>query len=170
MRPRRPPRPVHRSALGGALALLATGAAALVLAACTAPEAPPAVTETVVVTETAFVTVTAEPPPAPEPDPAEAADPEAPAPSPNDAAPVYEWGAAYDNGPRPGANGAPEVDETGEPERYSVVSGDSFFDIAQRFDLPQQQLLRMNPQIYDYGDTVYIGQLLNLDWQKTGVG
>jgi hypothetical protein len=40
--------------------------------------------------------------------------------------------------------------------------------IAQRFELPQQQLLRMNPQIHDFGETVYIGDVINLDWTTTG--
>ena len=62
----------------------------------------------------------------------------------------------------------PVLDAAGVPASYTVVAGDSFFDIAQRFNLPQQQLLRMNPQIYDFGETVYIGQVINLDWTKTG--
>ena len=62
----------------------------------------------------------------------------------------------------------PALDGDGVPASYVVVSGDSFFDIAQRFELPQQQLLRMNPQIHDFGETVYIGDVINLDWTKTG--
>jgi len=99
-----------------------------------------------------------------------AAEPEpvAPEPVPNAPAPVVEWGPAYDTGPRPGATATPVLDGNGVPFSYTVVEGDSFFDIAQRFELPQQQLLRMNPQIHDYGETVYIGDLINLDWTKTG--
>jgi len=26
----------------------------------------------------------------------------------------------------------------------------------------------MNPQIHDFGETVYIGDVINLDWTKTG--
>ena len=89
-------------------------------------------------------------------------------PVPNAPAPVVEWGPAYDTGPRPGATATPVLDGNGVPFSYTVVEGDSFFDIAQRFELPQQQLLRMNPQIHDYGETVYIGDLINLDWTKTG--
>ena len=134
------------------------------LAACAGepPEPPPAVT----VTATVFATVTATPPP-----PAAALDPAAPPapdPVPNAPAPVYEWGPAVDDGPRPGASATPVLDAAGVPASYTVVAGDSFFDIAQRFNLPQQQLLRMNPQIYDFGETVYVGQVINLDWTKTG--
>ena len=132
--------------------------------------APPEVVEAAPVTVTATVTATATVTVTPAPPPADPAAPPPPDPVPNAPAPVYEWGPAIDDGPRPGASGAPELDETGEPERYVIVAGDSFFDVAQRFNLPQQQLLRMNPQIYDFGETVYIGQVLNLDWQKTGVG
>ena len=99
----------------------------------------------------------AEPAPAPAPDPV-----------PNAPAPVVEWGPAYDTGSRPGATATPVLDGAGVPASYTVVAGDSFFDIAQRFELPQQQLLRMNPQIHDFGETVYIGDVINLDWTKTG--
>ena len=135
------------------------------LAACAGepPEPPPAVT----VTATVFATVTATPPPpsvtAPDP-----AAPPPPDPVPNAPAPVYEWGPAVDDGPRPGASATPVLDAAGVPASYTVVSGDSFFDIAQRFNLPQQQLLRMNPQVHDFGETVYIGDVINLDWTKTG--
>lgn len=126
--------------------------------------APPPVTVTATVTATPTPTPTptpeAAPPPAPEPVP--------PAPVPNAPAPVVEWGPAYDTGSRPGATGTPVLDGAGVPASYTVVEGDSFFDIAQRFELPQQQLLRMNPQIHDFGETVYIGDVINLDWTKTG--
>lgn len=164
MRHRRPGTPATLLAAG----LLTLCGTLTLLAGCAPPEqveaAPVTVTATVTTTATATVTVT---PAAPVPDPAA---PPPPDPVPNDAAPVYEWGPAIDDGPRPGATGAPELDGTGEPERYVIVEGDSFFDVAQRFNLPQQQLLRMNPQVYDFGETVYIGQVLNLDWQKTGIG
>ncbi|GLU87963.1 LysM domain-containing protein [Agromyces sp. NBRC 114283] len=150
----------------------ALGAAALVplaivgFAACTPSSPPPA--------ETVLVTVTATPTPTPTPTPtAPVAAPEpppAPEPVPNDPAPVVEPGPAVDLGSIPGATGTPVLDGDGMPVRYTVVSGDSFFDIAQRFDLPQQQLLRMNPQIHDFGEAVYIGDELNLDWTKTGLG
>lgn len=141
----------------------------LVFSACAPTPTPPPVT--------IIATVTATPEPAPEPTPmptpvaeapAEPAPAPAPAPVPNEPAPVIEPGPAVDLGARDGANGTPVVDGTGMPTSYTVVSGDSFFDIAQRFDLPQQQLLRMNPQVHDFGEAVYIGDVINLDWTKTG--
>ncbi|MET0975520.1 MAG: LysM domain-containing protein [Leifsonia sp.] len=148
-------------------AVAVTAAVSLVvggLAACAAP-APPKPPATV------FVTVTPTPTPAPAaPAPAVTQDPPAPAqpPVPNDAAPQVVEGPATDEGARAGASGTAVSDANGQMISYTVVSGDSFFDIAQRFDLPQQQLLRMNPQIHDFGDTVYIGTVINLDWTKTG--
>jgi LysM repeat protein len=111
---------------------------------------------------------TPEPPPVTTPPPEAAPEPVAPEPVPNAPAPVVEWGPAYDTGPRTGATGTPALDGNGVPASYVVVAGDSFFDIAQRFELPQQQLLRMNPQIHDFGETVYIGDVINLDWTTTG--
>lgn len=147
------------------MAAASAGFAVVLLSGCVAepvPTPPP-------VTVTATVTATPEPPTEPPPAPAPPA-PEAPAPEPvpNAPAPVVEWGPAYDTGPRPGANGTPVLDVNGVPASYAVVEGDSFFDIAQRFELPQQQLLRMNPQVHDFGETVYIGDIINLDWTKTG--
>ncbi|MET4159181.1 LysM domain-containing protein [Agromyces sp. PvR057] len=139
----------------------------LALSGCVPQPAPAPATVTVAVTET--VAPTPIPTPTPTTPPvAEAPAPEAPAPVPNAPAPVVEPGPAYDLGARDGAMGTPAVDGSGMPISYVVVAGDSFFDIAQRFDLPQQQLLRMNPQIHDYGEAVYIGDAINLDWTKTG--
>ncbi|WP_394553890.1 LysM peptidoglycan-binding domain-containing protein [Agromyces sp. MMS24-JH15] len=125
---------------------------------------------------TVVVTVTA-PPPTPTPTPTPVVPPPAdpvpapaPDPVPNAPAPVVEPGPAVDTGPIAGANGPVVVDGNGMPIRYTVVAQDSFFDIAQRFDLPQQQLLRMNPQIHDFGEAVYIGDEINLDWTKVGLG
>ncbi|ANJ25471.1 LysM peptidoglycan-binding domain-containing protein [Agromyces aureus] len=148
-------------AVGGALAFV------LALSGCApAPTPPP-------VTIIATVTATPEPEPTPTPAPvpppvAEVPAEPAPAPVPNAPAPVVEPGPAYDLGARDGANGTPVVDGSGMPTSYTVVAGDSFFDIAQRFDLPQQQLLRMNAQVHDFGENVYIGDVINLDWTKTG--
>ncbi|GAA1058816.1 LysM peptidoglycan-binding domain-containing protein [Agromyces bracchium] len=163
MRHRRPARPATLLAAG----LFSLCGVLMLLAGCAPPEtveaAPATVTATVTTTATATVTVTAAPPTA-EPGAAPAPDPQ-----PNAPAPVYEWGPAIDAGPIPGATGTPELDANGEPERYVIVAGDSFFDVAQRFNLPQQQLLRMNPQVHDFGETVYIGDVINLDWEKVGV-
>jgi hypothetical protein len=155
-------------AFGGGILVIATG---LALSACASPPiAAPAtvtvaVTETVAVSETPTPTPTPTPPPAPEP---EVPEPEPVAPVPNEPAPPVEPGPASDQGSRDGATGTPVLDDAGMPINYVVVAGDSFFDIAQRFDLPQQQLLRMNPQIHDFGEAVYIGDEINLDWTKTG--
>lgn len=158
-----------RRRLGGAAAsaLVMAAGTTLVLSACAPTPTPPPVT--------IIATVTATPEPAPEPTPtptpvaqAPAEPAPAPEPVPNEPAPVIEPGPAVDLGARDGANGTPVVDGTGMPTSYTVVSGDSFFDIAQRFDLPQQQLLRMNPQVHDFGEAVYIGDVINLDWTKTG--
>ena len=136
---------------------------ALLLAGCVAAPVPtpPPVTITATITATPTPTAEAAPPPAPE-------VPPAPDPVPNAPAPAVEWGPAYDTGSRTGAAGTPVLDGAGVPASYTVVEGDHFFDIAQRFELPQQQLLRMNPQIHDFGETVYIGDVINLDWTKTG--
>lgn len=141
------------------------GVVALLLTGCFAAPVPTPPPVTITATVTATPTPTPTPTPAP---PAPAPETPAPAPVPNAPAPVVEWGPAYDTGARPGANGTPVLDGAGVPASYAVVEGDSFFDIAQRFELPQQQLLRMNPQIHDFGETVYIGDVINLDWTKTG--
>ncbi|MFF2388682.1 LysM peptidoglycan-binding domain-containing protein [Agromyces sp. NPDC058104] len=145
-------------------AVCTAAALAVVLSACTPSETAAAPTVTV----TATVTVTPTPPPEPTPTTPPPAAAPAPEPVPNAAAPVVEPGPANDLGARDGANGTPVLDDSGMPVSYTVVAGDSFFDIAQRFDLPQQQLLRMNPQVHDFGETVYIGNVINLDWTKTG--
>jgi LysM repeat protein len=153
--------PVGRR-IGSAAA--SVGLSVLLLSGCvpTPEPAPPPVT----VTATVTATPTPTPPPAAAPPPAEPAP--VPEPVPNAPAPVIEWGPAYDTGVRDGATGTPVLDGAGVPASYTVVAGDSFFDIAQRFELPQQQLLRMNPQIHDFGEAVYIGDVINLDWTKTG--
>jgi hypothetical protein len=153
-------RAVGRNAVPVAMVALATSGV-LALSACAPAPAPPPVT--IVATVTATPTPTPTPAPVAEPAPAPAPDP-----VPNAPAPVYEPGPAVDLGARDGANGTPSLDGGGMPISYVVVSGDSFFDIAQRFDLPQQQLLRMNPQVHDFGENVYIGDVINLDWTKTG--
>lgn len=147
------------------VAACGTALVVVLLSACAPaePSAPPTVT--------VMATVTATPTPTPTPTPTappEAAPAPAPEPVPNAAAPVVEPGPAVDLGSRDGATGTPVVDGSGMPVSYVVVVGDSFFDIAQRFDLPQQQLLRMNPQVHDFGEAVYIGDVINLDWTKTG--
>ncbi|MDQ0894182.1 LysM peptidoglycan-binding domain-containing protein [Agromyces ramosus] len=145
-------------------AAASVGLAALLLSGCVPEAAPPPPPVTI----TATVTATPTPAPVSTPPAPPAAEPAPPPAVPNAPAPVVEWGPAYDTGPREGATGTPVLDGAGVPSSYTVVEGDHFFDIAQRFELPQQQLLRMNPQIHDFGETVYIGDVINLDWTKTG--
>jgi hypothetical protein len=83
------------------------------------------------------------------------------------AEPIPE-GPAVDLGAIPGAEAAPVKDDAGNLISYTVIEGDSFFDIAQRFDLPMQQLLRMNPKVSGLGEDIYLRQVINLDWTKTG--
>ena len=145
------------------VAAASIGLAALLLSGCVPEPAPPPPPVTI----TATVTATPTPTPSTAPPAPPAAEPAPPPPVPNAPAPVIEWGPASDTGPREGATGTPVLDGAGVPASYTVVQGDHFFDIAQRFELPQQQLLRMNPQIHDFGETVYIGDVINLDWTKT---
>jgi hypothetical protein len=82
---------------------------------------------------------------------------------PNAPAPLVEPGPATDLGPTAGAQGG-TTSEGDKLLTYTVVEGDSFFDIAQRFDVPVQQFLQMNPSVPGLGEDIYIKQVLNLDW------
>lgn len=128
------------------------------------------------------MTVTVAPTPAPvaspkptaTPTPTPVASVAAPAPvvpdptiTPNAPAEPIPEGPAHDLGPAASAMGPTTSDGDGNLLTYTVVAGDAFFDIAQRFDVPQQQLLRMNPSIHDLGQNIYIGQIVNLDWTTT---
>ncbi|TFC31613.1 LysM domain-containing protein [Cryobacterium sp. TMT2-18-3] len=128
----------------------------------------PVVTATVTFTPTPTATPTPTPTPSPEPE-----APVVPNPTitPNaDAVPVEPLpeGPAVDLGASTGATGAPVTDGAGAPTSYSVLEGDDFFAIAQRFDLPVQQLLRMNPSVSGLGENIYIRDVINLDWTTTG--
>jgi hypothetical protein len=138
----------------------------LALSGCVSEPAPPPVT----------VVVTQQPDPSPSVAPlptstARDALPPEPAPivpnAPAEPAEPLPEGPAFDLGPRDGALGPVVSDADGNPLTYTVVAGDVFFDIAQRFDLPQQQLLRMNPSIPGLGLDIYIGDIVNLDWTTT---
>ncbi|NQX29167.1 LysM peptidoglycan-binding domain-containing protein [Microbacteriaceae bacterium VKM Ac-2854] len=136
---------------------------ALALAGC-APAPAPAPTVTV----TVFASATPEPVPTVVlPSPTVTIYADAPAPTvtitPNDEPVIPDVSFAQDNGSAPGATGTPELDDNGNPVSYTVVKGDSFFDIAQRFNIPQQQLLRMNPKVTGAGNAVYIDMVINLD-------
>jgi LysM repeat protein len=153
-------------ALGGAAVALVIGGA---LAACSAPAPTPTVTVTV------FATAT------PTPDPTiTAALPQStatvfvPVPevtvtlTPNPEPEIPETAYAVDNGAVPGAAGEPTRNGAGDIVSYTVVEGDTFFDIAQRFGIPVQQLLRMNPTVAGAGEAVYIGSVINLDASTLG--
>jgi len=155
-------------AIGGAATALGIAA---VLAGCAAPAPAPTVTVTV------FATATA----APSPDPTvTAALPQStatvfvPVPeatvtiTPNPVPDIPEIAFAVDNGAIPGATGEPTRDGAGEIVAYTVVKGDTFFDVAQRFGIPVQQLLRMNPSVAGAGEAVYIGSVIDLDASDLG--
>ncbi|MWB97176.1 LysM peptidoglycan-binding domain-containing protein [Agromyces seonyuensis] len=132
------------------------------------PTAPPPETILATVTVTPPVpTVEVALPPAPT---EEATSPE-PAPpaeiDPNDPA-ATDGGPAEDRGARAGASGFPVANDAHELVSYKVVEGDSFFDIAQRFNIAQQRLLKMNPEVSDVGTAIYIGQVINLDCRIGG--
>jgi LysM repeat protein len=145
--------------------------AGLALTGCAAEPAP-VVTQTVVVTATPTPTPTPTPTATPTPTPTAAAKvvPEDPSLDPNPELPAEPLpeGPAQDLGAILGAQGAPVLDGAGVPISYKVLEGDSFFDIAQRFNVPMQQLLKMNPKVSGIGEDIYIRQVLNLDWTKTG--
>jgi len=183
-----PPGPVRRNALmlldsrGNAITahtisrrLLTAAAASVVvlgMAGCALAPAP---------TVTATVTVTPKPPkPTPTPTPTPTATPTPPPAAaeepelvpnpplgetvPNAPAPTYPPGPAEDLGETPGARGTTTSGPDGALLTYTVVEGDSFFDIAQRFNVPVQQLLHMNPSVPGLGEKIYIKQVINLDW------
>ena len=76
-------------------------------------------------------------------------------------------GPAEDLGSTPGARGTTTANGTGALSTYTVVEGDAFFDIAQRFNIPVQLLLTMNPSVPGLGENIYIKQIINLDWTTT---
>jgi hypothetical protein len=147
---------------------LAAGAALLLALSGCAGTPLPAVTVT--------VSPTAEPSPSETPTPTPEAIEEVPmadAPElvPNaPAAPFVPLpeGPAEDLGAGPGARGAPTRNDAGNLSGYVVIEGDTFFDIAQRFNVPVQQLLKMNPKVAGLGEAIYLKQNINLDWTITG--
>ncbi|MCY7290449.1 MAG: LysM peptidoglycan-binding domain-containing protein [Cryobacterium sp.] len=138
------------------------------LSGCAGTPAP-VVTATVTVTPTPTATPTPTQTPTPAPVPEAAVVPN-PTLTPNaEAVPVgpLPEGPAADQGATVGASGAPDTDGAGAPLSYTVLEGDDFFAIAQRFDVPVQQLLRMNPSVSGLGENIYIRDVINLDWTTT---
>jgi hypothetical protein len=139
------------------------------LAGCAGTPAP-VVTATVTVEPTPKPTPTPTPTSTPTPSPTPAEEPPlVPNPPvgqvvPNAPAPLVEPGPATDLGATSGARGRTTSDSSGNVLTYTVVEGDTFFDIAQRFDVPVQQFLHMNPSVPGLGEDIYINQVINLDW------
>ncbi|MCU1443524.1 MAG: hypothetical protein JWQ59_1674 [Cryobacterium sp.] len=155
----------HRVLSAGAASALVLG-----LAACSGAPAP-AATATVTVTPTAVPKPKPTPTPTVTPTPSPVAEEPVLVPNPpvgevvpNAPAPLVAPGPAVDLGPTPGAQGAAMADGSGNLLTYTVVEGDTFFDIAQRFDVPVQQFLHMNPSVPGLGEDIYIKQVINLDW------
>ena len=149
-----------RTVVATALALTAVTA----LAACSTPK-PPEPPVTVVVT----VTPTPVPPPVTM---AESTAPEPPVvvvpPVPNEPAPAVVEGPAEDLGARQAPRRSPEptVPAPWSATRSSTATASTTSPSVST--CPQQQLLRMNPKIPNFGEDIYVGTVINLDWTKTG--
>lgn len=131
----------------------------------------PLVTATITVTPTPPVASPSAPAPSPTPsveqvvpEPELVPNPPVGEVVPNAPAPTVEPGPAVDLGSTPGATGSTTSDDAGNLLTYTVVEGDTFFDIAQRFDVPVQQFLHMNPSVPGLGEDIYLKQIINLDW------
>lgn len=150
---------------------IAVAAALLVTLAGCAGEPAPAVTVTITPTVTPTPTPTPTPSPTPTPTSTEEAalipNPEVPDLVPNAEPVPLPQGPAVDLGSTPGARGTTVSGESGALLTYSVIEGDAFFDIAQRFNIPVQLLLTMNPSVPGLGENIYIKQKINLDWTTT---
>ena len=137
----------------------------MTVAGC-AGEPAPAVTVTI--TPTATPTPSPTPTPTPTPLPTEEAalvpNPTVPDLVPNAEPVPLPQGPAVDLGSSPGARGTTTSDGAGALLTYTVIEGDAFFDIAQRFNIPVQLLLTMNPSVPGLGENIYIEQIINLDW------
>ncbi|MDH6237639.1 LysM domain-containing protein [Cryobacterium sp. CG_9.6] len=131
----------------------------------------------VTVTYTPTPAATPSPSPTPTPTPTATPEPVAEAPLipnpevPNvipNAEPIpLPQGPAVDLGSTPGARGPAVANSAGALVTYTVVEGDAFFDIAQRFNIPVQLMLTMNPSVPGLGERIYLQQIINLDWTTT---
>ena len=162
---------LHRPLLRHPLPHRCTGVAAatvllLGLTGCTGAPAP-AVTATVTISPTPSATSTPTPTPASTEEAALIPNPVVPTTTPNAVPEPLPEGPAVDLGASPGARGAATADGAGALLTYTVVEGDSFFDIAQRFNIPVQRMLWMNPSVPGLGERIYINQTINLDWTTT---
>ena len=107
------------------------------------------------------------PTPVPTEEPALIPNPTVPDLVPNAEPVPLPQGPAADQGSTPGARGTTTADGAGALITYTVVEGDAFFDIAQRFNVPVQLMLTMNPSVPGLGENIYIKQIINLDWTTT---
>jgi len=154
---------------------IVVAAALLVTVAGCAGEPAPAVTVTVTPTAAPSPSPTPTPTPtvapSPQPVPTEEAalipNPAVPDLVPNKEPVPLPQGPAVDLGTTPGARGTTTADGAGALLTYTVIEGDAFFDIAQRFNIPVQLLLTMNPSVPGVGENIYIKQIINLDWTAT---
>ena len=142
----------------------------MAVAGC-AGEPAPAVTVTITPTvppkPTPSPTPTPTPTPVPTEEPALIPNPTVPDLVPNAEPVPLPQGPAADQGSTPGARGTTTADGAGALITYTVVEGDAFFDIAQRFNVPVQLMLTMNPSVPGLGENIYIKQIINLDWTTT---
>ncbi|WP_194085994.1 LysM peptidoglycan-binding domain-containing protein [Cryobacterium suzukii] len=107
------------------------------------------------------------PTPVPTEEPALIPNPTVPDLVPNAEPVPLPQGPAADQGSTPGARGTTTADGAGALLTYIVVEGDAFFDVAQRFNIPVQLMLTMNPSVPGLGENIYIEQIINLDWTTT---
>ncbi|TFD79951.1 LysM peptidoglycan-binding domain-containing protein [Cryobacterium psychrophilum] len=142
----------------------------MTLSGCAGTPAP-APTVTVTFTPTATPTPSALPTDTPTAEPVPEAElipnPEVPDLVPNAEPVPLPQGPAVDLGSVPGARGTAVANTAGTLHTYTVVEGDAFFDIAQRFNIPVQLLLTMNPSVPGLGERIYLQQIINLDWTTT---
>jgi LysM repeat protein len=143
----------------------------LLLVGC-AGEPAPVVTVTYTPTAEPAPTPTPTPTPTVEPEPVATEEPVAelipnpqvPTIVPNAEPEPLPQGPAMDLGATAGARGSAVANSAGALIEYTVIEGDSFFDIAQRFNVPVQLMLTMNPSVPGLGEDIYINQKINLDW------
>ena len=124
------------------------------------------VTPTVTPSATPTPTPTVEPEPVPTEEPVAELipNPQVPTIVPNAEPEPLPQGPAMDLGATAGARGSAVANSAGALITYTVIEGDSFFDIAQRFNVPVQLMLTMNPSVPGLGEAIYINQKINLDW------
>lgn len=158
---------VAATAIGVGLVLVSSGCAAIANTATPATTASPAATATPTPSASRSPVV-ARPSPPPEPSPV------------NDACAGLEPQYAIDNGgtderlsgysiielrdtgPVDFASGSTTFNDAGQPAAYEVAAGDTYWAIADRFCIYPHWLTLLN-QVRRNGETLYVGDVLNLD-------